>query len=187
MGLEIIAKTEGIHSLSANVEFDDKEIKKFLNRLEKNVPRKLKTLVEQTAQFGLREIKETLPARTGNARNRYRSNKINDYSYYLRNDEVKYLEGLESGFKARTVRPKRGKFLTIPTDDSVLTPTRARIKKMSKAGFRKAVKSGKIVLAKKANLPARPGNWYFRDKIKPSVQARLRRSIINLYKKEGFR
>jgi hypothetical protein len=161
--------------LSFEVKFEDKQVRAFFKRASTKLDKVLETSLRKTAIYGISEIPNTLPRRTGNLRGSYTIKKKNRFERLLFSSLPAQAETLESGRKARVIYPKRGKFLTIPTTDSVLTPTRSHIKQLSDSAFKKALKKrkhkryGDIVLAKKAVQKAIPGKFYIKKKLTPKV------------------
>lgn len=172
------------------------EDKNFVDYLKKNIrelANNIQRAVDNTAAFGLTETKTTLPKRTGNLRRTYLQRKTGAFTREIYSNS-QYANALEFGSKAHTITPKRAKWLTIPTKDSVLTSTRSQIKKssldnlFSKVGFSKkgtiySKVRGKTVgdifdevgvrLAKKANIPAQRGKFYLRDRVNPKIANKL--------------
>ncbi len=181
----------------ASVVFDDKEIKKFVSAIERKGPKLLETAVNKTTSFGLKKVTDTIPKRTGNLRGFYQQRKTGQLERLIFS-KLKYAEGIESGFRAKTIRTKRKKALTIPIKKSVLTSETKQIKKASidKLFRRLKKRKGKtsrqimeevgIVLAKKANIPRIRAQRNFERVITPATENRLRFNVIKAYRTLGF-
>lgn len=183
--------------MNAKIDFNDKEFKRFIQATDiKRVPIMVET-VKKTTQFALRLTKETLPKRTGNLRGSYFQKKIDKLEREV-NSKSQYAEGIEVGFKSKTIRPKRAKILTIPIKKSVLTPTGAQIRQgaLNRLFNRLKNPGGKtqrqifdqvgIVLAKKARIPAIKGQKNFKLIILPKTQKKLELNLFKSVKRLGF-
>lgn len=188
-------------SLGTNIEFQDKNMRKFLTELAVKSPKELTLVVKRTTAVTLRAVKEKfLPKRTGALRQSYMSKKVDDLTADIFADsKLKYANAIEFGDDPRIVKAKPGKFLTIPLRPEVLTSTKAQIKKsaLDKLFARlKNRKSGEtrgdimqsvgVALAKEANLPRRKPQRNIQLKAKPFAEKRLAREVKLAYKKLGF-
>lgn len=186
--------------MTTTIVFQDKEIRNFLKKAEVKSPQLVIKALNQTAVFGLKQAKKILPKRTGLLRQSYQISVLSKESRLIAQTKLKAIgEGIESGFKAKTIRPRRRKFLTIPIRDNVLTSTKAQIKqsalnklfknlrKRRGRSNRQIFNESGIVLAKQANIPRIPGQFNFRDKIAPSTLKFMNRTFNKLFKEVGFR
>lgn len=172
------------------VRFSDANLQAYLKKVGPEIKKNVITAVNSTTAFGLKTVKTELPKRTGNLRNTYSQRKIGELAREIFSYSS-YADSVEFGSKSRTIVPKRAKMLTIPLRGSVLTSTKSQIKKSSLDRlFRELKKIGKtkktprqvfdevgIALAKKARLPARPGQYRVRDKILPMVRMEFMTNI----------
>lgn len=186
--------------MTTTIIFRDKEIRDFLKKAEVGSPKLVTQALNRTAIFGIKQTKKILPKRTGNLRQAYQISALSKESRLIAQTKLKAIgEGIESGFKAKTVRPRRRKFLTIPIRDNVLTSTKAQIKqgalnklfknlrKRSGRSNRQIFNESGIVLAKEARIPRIPGQFNFRDRIAPSTLKFMNRTFNQLFKQLGFR
>lgn len=166
----------------------DSGLRDSLERLVREAPGAVDSALRVVAIQGLREIKTGLPKRTGNLRRTYNYRKTGVHQFTIASNS-RYADVVENGARAHTVYPKRAKMLTIPLRDSVLTGTRAQISKPALSRLFAAIRKGGrpageiyqsvgIALAKRANIPARKGSHFLRDKIGPSLQRAIETEIL---------
>lgn len=135
-------------------DYDTDKLYSDILMLTKQFPQDLKKQLQSSTAYGLYLIKTQYPkGRSGEARKSFLSKKINDFSYQIYSKIIQ-TQVLEFGTKAHTVLPKRKKMLSIPIDKSVLVANGYRLKKMTMKQYWDNVKSGKIVRAKSAHIPA---------------------------------
>lgn len=186
--------------MTTTIIFRDKEVRAFLKKAERESPKLVIKALNRTAIFGIKQTKKILPKRSGNLRQSYQISALSKESRLIAQTKLKAIgEGIESGFKAKTIRPRRKKALTIPLRDSVLTSTRAQIKKSALAKLKKNLKNRRgrssrqifnevgIVLTRKARIPRIPGQFNFRDRIAPSTLKFMNRVFNQLFRQVGFR
>lgn len=183
----------------ARVVLEDREFKRFFATLQKKAPKELPKVVNRTTAFTLRELKGVfLPKRTGNLRGSYQQRKIDDLTREIFSDS-KYAPVIEFGGKARKVFAKPGKSLTIPIKDSVLTSSKAQIKKSAlDTLFRRLKRRRKgeksrdimqnvgIILAKSAKLKAKRGQFNIKKKATPFAEKTLFKEVKTVFTKLGF-
>lgn len=163
-------------------------MERYIKTLINSNPKRLEDAVKKTVMFAEKKIPETLPKRTGSLRNSYRSKRLGRYSYLFASTELKYADVIEGGMRARTLKAKPGKMLMIPITErgrkQGLTESGARFRrgKTNKGRIKELIESGDIIFRKQVNLKRRKGKFYFRDKIRPAVQNRLRYNVIQAYK-----
>lgn len=165
--------------MSYNITIDDRALKKALDRAERDLPKSIEKAVNNTAIKSLSKVKTELPKRSGNLRRSYSSQKVtgDKFARRLVSATPKIADTLEQGRGPRTIKPKRGRFLTIPMNDSVLIPSKARIKKLGKKQFQSAVKNGDIVLAKQVSQPRWAGKKTLSKRVLPYTDRTLKREL----------
>jgi hypothetical protein len=186
--------------MTTTIIFQDKEIRNFLKKAEVRSPQLVKKALNQTAIFGIKQTKKILPKKTGLLRQSYQVSAPSKETRLIAQTKLKAIgEGIESGFKAKTVRPRRKKFLTIPIRKNVLTSTGAQIKQAALNKLFKNLKKPRgrsprqifnesgIVLTRQANVPRIPGQFNFRDRIAPSTQRFMNRKLNQVFVEIGFR
>jgi hypothetical protein len=186
-------------SAGTSVVFQDQEFQKFFAKVKAKSPKLLSKAVDRTTAFSLREIKEDhIPKRTGNLRGSYTQKAIDPITREIFSNS-KYAPVIEFGGKARTVRAKPGKRLTIPIKKDVLTSTRSQIKKSSLDKLFRRLKKRRrgetagdvmqdvgIVLAKKAKIKAKPGQFNIKKKTTPFAEKTLKKEVTLAYRQLGF-
>lgn len=187
-------------SAGTSVVFQDQEFQKFFAKVKAKSPKLLSKAVDHTTAFSLRKIKEDhIPKRTGNLRGSYTQKAIDPITREIFSNS-KYAPVIEFGGKARTVKAKPGKHaLTIPIKKSVLTTKTKQIKKSSLDKLFRRLKKRRrgetagdvmqdvgIVLAKTANLKAKPGQFNIKKKTKPFAEKTLKKEVILAYRQLGF-
>ena len=162
------------------VVLQDREIRRFVNGIEKKAAPLLDGVINKTTIFSLRIIKTTLPKRSGNLRGSYQQKKVAKFTRFVSSD-LNYADNIEEGSRSKTIRPKTKKFLTIPLNKNVLTSTGAQIKQSSLNSLFRRLSNPKgktrrqiqqevgIVLAKKANIPPIKGQKNFERIIEPKT------------------
>lgn len=184
---------------AAEVRFDKKQVEMFLKKAQSNSGRLLSDAINKTSAFGIRKVKEELPKRTGNLRGSYQVKKMGKFESEIFSKSP-YSNAIEFGSKARVIRAKQGKRLTIPIKKEVLTSTRSQIKQSSLNKLFSRLKNKKrgetsgdimrdvgIILAKKAKQRARKGQFNIRDKVRLPVENLLKKEVGLAYKKLGFK
>ena len=149
-----------------SVSIDSSDTLKYLNKLENEFPKQLIEVVNKTTQFGLKKIKSEYPKRSGQARQSFRQAKINKFSREI-SSNLPQVAALEVGSTAKTIRPKRAKFLTIPIKKGVTTKSRIKQSVLNRLFKQLNNPNGKtnrqifndvgVVLSKKANIPRQKG------------------------------
>jgi hypothetical protein len=179
------------------VVFDSREIDRFVNDIEKKAAPLLAGVINKTTAISLRLVKTTLPKRTGNLRGSYQQKKVDKFARLI-SSPLKYAENIELGSKARTIKAKHAKVLTIPIKESVLTSTRAQIKQSSLNTLFRRLKKRKgktskeiqdevgIILTKTARRKAIQGKLFFERIIQPKTQNVLNQEVIKAAQKLGF-
>jgi len=162
-------------------------------------PAKLLPLLEkdinETTIFALRRTKETVRRRSGNTANSYRDRKLGRLSKEVYST-LASAKALEDGSKPHVIKPKPGrKYLTIPLNDSVLTSTKAQIKRSAISKFWRVVKQAQkddfspfeafqiaaqesgVAMAKKVNHPGFKGTKDIAKRVVPGVSKYLQNKV----------
>jgi hypothetical protein len=150
---------------------------KFLNKLEKELPKNVKIAINETTIKGFRVAVENTPKRTGIGRKTWRK-VLKNNSGIIQTNSIP-LVSLENGRKATTITPKRSKILVFAIDKKAQQVNTFQIKKSSKdkffkivgkLGIKKASEKTGITIARKVNQPARTGTHFVQNKIVPVIQ-----------------
>lgn len=153
-----------------------------MDALGKNTQSAITQAVNKAAAQGMRKIAEEMPKRTGLLRKSWRLSSPSIYSRLIRSIS-QYANTVEFGRTGgKTIYPKAPrKRLTIPIKDSVLTDTKAQIKKSAlDTLFRRLKKPGKktqwqimeetgILLLKSAKMSRIKGQYILRDRVRPHI------------------
>jgi hypothetical protein len=162
--------------------FDCYELDKMIDFLIKNSPSKLAQAVKLTTAEGLHLIKtEYTLGRSGEARKSFLSQKISDFVYKIYSN-LTQVKVLEVGAKAHTVFPKRKKFLSIPIDKNLLVKNGYRFKKMTPKEYWEAVKTGGIIRARKARIPAMAAKEPLKKTFQPAINKRMLDNVKSAYR-----
>ena len=182
------------------VDLELKNINKTISeieRMELGIKTRYPKIVKETAIFGFRQIKTKYPKRSGFARKSFQLASLTPISYEIAS-KAPQVAVLENGAKAHTIRPKRRKFLTIPIKNSVRTKTGIKQSALNKL-FKELKSRGKkgkttrevfqdvgIVLAKKANIPARRALKPLEREFVPIIDKKMLDSTNSMLSKLGF-
>jgi len=177
--------------MTYDIRFDDSGLKAYLAAASKEVKAGVIQAVNKSAEFAKQTVTIELPKRAGLLRKSYLVYKTGELSREVRST-LAYADALEFGSKAKTIRPKRSKMLTIPLNKSVLVNSGAQIKKSSLDRLFRELKDKKnrkknrsqiyqevgIALAKIARIPAQPGKFYLKNKVIPKVDVYYLKEVM---------
>ena len=157
----------------SQVFFDDKKLSKFVDGLSDGFRKDLKKeVMQKTGLQTIRAIKDpamgiALPKVTGTLRRSYQI--VEEKNEYLRIDSntgigkrLEYADEIEFGAKAKTIKARKAKSLRFKP------------------------KGGKPVFTKSVRIPARKGQFNFRDRIQPFSQRKLSENLNKFLKVRGF-
>jgi hypothetical protein len=100
-----------------SVTIDNKQVNNWLAKNEKELPKLVQKVVNQTSAFGLSTLRLDLPKRSGNLRNSYTVKKEDPLTHVILS-KSKYADGMEFGYKSHVITPKAGhKFLMFANND----------------------------------------------------------------------
>lgn len=177
--------------MSLKLEFDDKQIQKWLNKNLRNYNQVFQKIVNETTLYGLTTTKKRLALRkrSGSLGKSYKQKKIGWYSRLIFS-ELAYADTHEHGRQGRGriikagSRNPRAKF--IPIAKEKLKNKSGGLKKLSKKQIKNAVKNGDLVFVKQARMSNIKGKKVLTKKVNPRIQRRLQRNVVRQMKKLGF-
>lgn len=168
--------------MSFDIKIKDRDLQKKIKRAQKETPKKIRGVVNKTARASITKLKTELPKRTGNLRRSYNIFSEGTFGKKIKSSMTTIADIVESGRRARTIRPKRGKFLFFPVDDSVMVPSKARMKKLGKKRFQKEIKAGNIAVAKKVRQPKLKGQKNIEREVIPFTDKFFEKEMDNAFK-----
>lgn len=171
--------------MSFSIKTNFKQVEKMLNDFPKKAKKEYDNAVNVTAQYGLRKIKTKINKGSGSLRRSYTRRRTGILSQQLYSN-LKYADGVESGFKRGAVRPKNKKYLLFAVDRAarrldggVRAGAARRFFRVAKEtrSLREATNQTGVVMTKFSGAASYEGSHVLRDEVLPLIDKNFIKNI----------
>ena len=174
------------YSITTDLDKVSKSILVASAKVQKGLQRAVQVSTIKSHTF----LRENMVSRAGTLRRSYIPKKKDAYTWEI-SSNLKYANSVESGSKAHVIKPKRGKFLLVPTMKSQMVKSGAQVRKFNVISFQMNRRTGnaffetnigRILLLRRVNHPGYKGNFIIKKKVVPFTDKQLKSEVNKILK-----